>query len=169
MRNMTQAMSGRAQRLRAAVILTATALLTAGIVTSFRQAPEVQTAQTYAASGTQQEQTDALETFRAERAGSRIAQLNALDELIDGGDTAVGAQAAQQKLLLVGYMEAETTLEGVLGAQGFEDVVCTVSGDVCNVLVRAQSLSDAQTAQILAAARDQTGLSAANVKVIPVG
>ena len=111
---------------------------------------------------------DALADFQTERASSRIAQFEALDKLIDGADQAASEEAARQKLELVGYMETETTLEGLLKAQGFKDAVCTVHEDNCNVLVRAQTLSDAQTAQILSAASAETGLSAANIKIIPV-
>ena len=65
-------------------------------------------------------------------------------------------------------METETTLEGILRAQGFSGCVCTVHADSCNVLVRAGALTDAQTARILSAAGDETGLSPANIKIIPV-
>lgn len=170
MRNWAFLLNGRAQKARAVIVASATVLLFAAMFVSFRQMPRGTDTQVYApavSGGEAAQGADALEAFQTERAGSRIAQFEALDKLIDAG----GAQAdvaAQQKLELVGYMEAETTLEGILRAQGFSGCVCTVHADSCNVLVRAQSLTDAQTAQILTAASGETGLSPANIKIIPV-
>ena len=99
---------------------------------------------------------------------------NSIFSLIGHGDEkpALGGahsdEAAAQKLKLVDFMEDETTVEGVLRAQGFKDAICTVHDDSCNVMVRAASLTDAQSAQILSVASAQTGLSPANIKIIPV-
>ena len=171
MRNWTFLLSERAQRTRAVIVASATVLLFAAMLLSFKQMPRQADTQVLAGQATSaesSEDTDALAEFRTERASSRVTQMAALDKLIDGDDAQVSSDAAQQKLELVGYMETETTLEGLLHAQGWTDAVCTVHADSCNVLVRAESLDDAQTASILTLASAETGLSAANIKIIPV-
>ena len=60
---------------------------------------------------------DALAAFATDRTASRIAQFEALDRMIDAGG-AHSDEAAAQKLKLVDFMEDETTVEGVLRAQG---------------------------------------------------
>ena len=167
MRNWAFLLNDRAQRVRTAIVLAATALMIAAIMVSLKQMPRAADAQVYAsvkadtASNALTEDTeDALAAFATDRTASRIAQFDA------GG--AHSDEAAAQKLKLVDFMEDETTVEGVLRAQGFKDAICTVHDDSCNVMVRAASLTDAQSAQILSVASAQTGLSPANIKIIPV-
>ena len=143
MRNWAFLLNDRAQRVRTAIVLAATALMIAAIMVSLKQMPRAADAQVYA------------------------SQFEALDRMIDAGG-AHSDEAAAQKLKLMDFMEDETTVEGVLRAQGFKDAICTVHDDSCNVMVRAASLTDAQSAQILSVASAQTGLSPANIKIIPV-
>lgn len=169
MRNWTYLMSDRARRARAAIVAAATVLLFAAMLVSFKQMPRQSYTQTMAGQApSAAPEEDALDAFTAERASSRIAQMAALDSLINSGDELVSEDAARQKLELTGFMETETTLEGLLRARGWTDAVCTVHSDNCNVLVRAQELDDAQTASILALASAETGLGAANIKIITV-
>ena len=65
-------------------------------------------------------------------------------------------------------METETTVEGVLRMRGFEDAVVTVSANSVNVVVRADALSQAESAAILELVMRETGQSGANVKIMTV-
>ena len=170
MRNWAFLLNDRAQRVRTAIVLAATALMIAAIMVSLKQMPRAADTQVYAsvkADTTSNALTEDAEDALAAFATSRIAQFEALDRMIDAGG-AHSDEAAAQKLKLVDFMEDETTVEGVLRAQGFKDAICTVHDDSCNVMVRAASLTDAQSAQILSVASAQTGLSPANIKIIPV-
>ena len=170
MRNWAFLLNDRAQRVRTAIVLAATALMIAAIMVSLKQMPRAADAQVYAdttSNALTEDTEDALAAFATDRTASRIAQFEALDRMIDAGG-AHSDEAAAQKLKLVDFMEDETTVEGVLRAQGFKDAICTVHDDSCNVMVRAASLTDAQSAQILSVASAQTGLSPANIKIIPV-
>lgn len=174
MRNWAFLLNGRAQRVRTAIVLAATALMIAAIMVSLKQMPRAADAQVYASvkadttsNALTEYKEDALAAFATDRTASRIAQFEALDRMIDAGG-AHSDEAAAQKLKLVDFMEDETTVEGVLRAQGFKDAICTVHDDSCNVMVRAASLTDAQSAQILSVASAQTGLSPANIKIILV-
>ena len=171
MRNWAFLLNDRAQRVRTAIVLAATALMIAAIMVSLKQMPRAADTQVYASvkadttsNALTEDAEDALAAFATD---SRIAQFEALDRMIDAGG-AHSDEAAAQKLKLVDFMEDETTVEGVLRAQGFKDAICTVHDDSCNVMVRAASLTDAQSAQILSVASAQTGLSPANIKIIPV-
>ena len=64
--------------------------------------------------------------------------------------------------------EKETTIEGVLRMRGYSGAVATVHEDSVNVLVRAESLSQSETAVILELVLREAGISGGNVKIIPI-
>ena len=63
---------------------------------------------------------------------------------------------------------AETDIEGVLSARGFEETLVTVSATAVNVLVRGETLDRRKTAVILDLVLRQTGVTSQNVKIIPI-
>lgn len=114
---------------------------------------------------------DALERFRKERIRTRemeLALLEAVAQDLEAGEEIRG-EANRRILDLTEYMEQEVTLEGLLRAQGFAGVLCTVHSDAVNVLVRGKEVTQAQAALILDIAMRQTGQSGGSVRVIPVG
>lgn len=113
---------------------------------------------------------DVINAFRAERASVReleILQLNAV-AADERADVQVRAAASGQLLRLTDYMEKETTLEGVLRLRGFADAVVTVHEASVNVLVRADALSQSESAFILDLVMRETGQSGGNVKIMTV-
>ena len=118
-----------------------------------------------------QAREDALDRFRQEREQVREMEINQLRAV--AADEAAGeeirAQANRQLLQLTAFMEQEVTLEGLLRAQGFADVLCTVHADSVNVLVRQMSVTRSESALILDTAMRETGQAGGSVKVIPVG
>ena len=66
------------------------------------------------------------------------------------------------------WMEQEATVEAVLSARGYETPVVTVHSDSVNIIVRAESLSQADAEVILELTTRETGVSGANVKIIPI-
>jgi stage III sporulation protein AH len=116
------------------------------------------------------EPVDSIARFRDERSRIRdteVAQLNALI-----GDESAGQDIrdrAREKLLqLTEWMEEETTVEGVLRARGFTDPLVTVHADSVNVLVRQETLSQADAARILELAARETNQTGGNIKIIPI-
>ena len=89
----------------------------------------------------------------------------AADEEADAGTR---ARARSELLTLTSRMEVETTVEGVLRMRGFEDAVVTVSANSVNVVVRADALSQTESAAILELVMRETGQSGANVKIMTV-
>ena len=91
-----------------------------------------------------------------------------LDAIIADGSAAKDtvAQAQAQKLALVGCMEKETSLESILKAKGFENVLVSAKPGSVTVVVGGGALSDAQAVQILDAATRETEEEAENIKII---
>lgn len=114
---------------------------------------------------------DAVEAFIAERKSVReleVLQLNAVAADEDA-DSAVRAQALSRLIRLTDNMEKETTLEGILRMRGFEDAVVTVHTDSVNVVVRADELTQSESAIILELVMRETGQTGGNVKIMTVG
>lgn len=106
--------------------------------------------------------------YQQDRATTRAQEISMLDAIIAdesaGKDTVAQAQA--QKLALVGCMEKETSLESVLKAKGFENVLVSAKPGSVTVVVGGGALSDAQAVQILDVATRETEEAAENIKII---
>ncbi len=155
---------------RAIVALAATlALGTDSIVTlRLARAPAVRAASAPAPTG--EGEDDPLERFRVEREQLRAREQAQLNDIIYNADSDASAVAAAQRqlLALLDSAEKELTIEGILQSRGFDGALATVSAQAANVLVRAETLTQRQTAVILELVTRQTGLSGGNVKIIPV-
>lgn len=113
---------------------------------------------------------DALLAFSEERARVRQMESSVLSTLAadEAADAGTRARARSELLTLTSRMETETTVEGVLRMRGFADAVVTVSTNSVNVVVRADALSQAESAAILELVMRETGQSGANVKIMTV-
>jgi hypothetical protein len=116
------------------------------------------------------EPVDSVARFRSERERVREVEIRQLNELIE--DASAGQelkdQAREKLIRLTEWMEQETTVEGVLRAEGFSDPLVTVHADSVNVLVRTKTLTQSDAAKILSLAARETGESSGNIKVIPI-
>ena len=93
-----------------------------------------------------------------------------LRSIYGGGDMtkdelAVVAQDAQQ---LTDLMEAENKIETTLKAQGFEDVLCYLSDNSANIIVKSQGLDIAQAAQIKSALLAEVEVAGENITIVEV-
>lgn len=153
--------------------LAALALLAACFV-AYRLTPQSQEAAVSAPPAEAQTASQAglepLARFVSEREQIRNQEIAQLNELISdrGTSETVRSDAQAQKLNLVTWMEQEVTLEGVLRARGFDEVVATVHQDSVNILIRTQQLTQSETARILELVTRETGQIGGNVKIIPV-
>ena len=82
-----------------------------------------------------------------------------------GADAETLADAQQQKLNIVNFMEKELTVESLLKAKGFNDAAVTLHAGSVNVILSTESLTDEQVAQILDIVMRETGEGAENIKV----
>jgi stage III sporulation protein AH len=104
--------------------------------------------------------------YREERDSVRTQELAYLDAIIaQGADAETLADAQRSKLDLVNAMETELTVENLVRAKGFSDVIVSIHQGNVNVVVGADALSDEQVAQILDIVLRETGKSAENVKI----
>ena len=114
--------------------------------------------------------TDAIRAFRQEREEVRrleTLQLNAV-AADEGAEESVRNAARRELIARSDAMEAESTIEGVLRIRGFADAVATVHEESVNVIVRAPSLTQAQSAQILELVMRETGKTGGEIKIMTV-
>ena len=69
---------------------------------------------------------------------------------------------------MVSMTEKELAAETLLSAQGFEDVVVSISDSGADVVVSSTQVSDAKRAQIEDIVKRKTGIEAANITITPV-
>ena len=133
-------------------------------------APEPSQAQVQAEASMPVSAQASIEEFLVERALMRETQMEQLQAIVDDERTQedVRASAQRRMLELLDWMEQETTIEGVLRARGFVQVVATVHEDSANVLVETSALSQEDANAILELVTRETGLLGGNIKIIPL-
>ena len=111
-----------------------------------------------------------IAVFASDRNALRQQEIADLKEIAAAPESseAVRAAAQERMMSLRRWMEQEATVEAVLSARGYETPVVTVHSDSVNVIVRAESLSRADAEVILELTTRETGVSGANVKIIPI-
>jgi len=106
---------------------------------------------------------------RADKLSTRNLQIEYLNSIIESSsDQAQITEANAKKMAISNRIEYETTLEGLIMASGFEDVIVTESDSSISVMVKSNGLTSTDVAKILAIIVDETNVDATNVKVIPV-
>ena len=123
---------------------------------------EVELAQTVSKS------VNVFEEFRQERARVRSLETVQLTALMadESADEEIRIEAARALNAMNGFMEAETTIEGVLKVRGYENAVVTVHASSVNVVVDEKNMSATEHAFILDLVMRETGQTAGNVKII---
>ncbi|MGN1042574.1 MAG: SpoIIIAH-like family protein [Christensenellales bacterium] len=108
-------------------------------------------------------------TYRTDREATRAQEILYLEDIISASNTdeVTLAEANNKKLALVGSMETELALEGLIKAKGFEDCVVTISNNNVNVVVKDSELALDEAAQILNIIVSETDYTAENVIIIP--
>ena len=111
-------------------------------------------------------QADFFASYRDERDSVRTQELAYLDAIVaQGADTETLSDAQRQKLELVNAMETELTVENLIRAKGFSDVIVSIHKGNISVVVGTETLNDEQVAQILDIVLRETGKNAENVKI----
>jgi len=112
--------------------------------------------------------------YREVRAHTREETLLHLDAIIANASTSEQGRsdAEAARLTVVQNMELELTLEGLVRAMGFSDVVVSASNNNFNVIVRTaagtDNIEEFQAAQILDIVLSETTASAQNIRIIPI-
>ncbi len=112
-----------------------------------------------------------FQTYRSDRESTRDQEMLYYDAIIASESSSEEAvkNAQSAKLSLVNQMEKELVVEGLIKAKGFEDCVVTISDNNVNAVVKANSLTSTQVAQIVSVIQTElTSVNLANIKIIPV-
>ena len=113
-----------------------------------------------------------FETYRAERTSTRSEELVQLDSVLalyEEGD-AKYEEASQMKLEIVEAMEQELIIENMVRSLGFSDAVVSVSSesDNVNVFINSSELNYDTALSIYNMLKNETGIVAGNVIIMPV-
>ena len=114
-------------------------------------------------------QMSLLSSYRASKMETRNSMLEMYDSIISTSKDADQILETNAKISdLAGRIEAETVLEGMIMASGYEDVVVTNVDDSYTVMVKSNGLTSDDVAKILSILVKETGVSATNVKISSV-
>lgn len=102
-----------------------------------------------------------LESARLLKEQTRAKNKETLLDIINSAEISEAQKtgAVEEMIALTDIAEKETAAEILLEAKGFEDVVVSISDEGVDVVVKAQSLTDAQRAQIEDIVQRKTGTS----------
>lgn len=115
-------------------------------------------------------QADSFSRARAEREDAREKALEILQDTLQDA----GLSEAQKNEALVSAaavakgVEQESTVENLVKAKGFEECVAYVAQEYCHVIVKAPSLTEAQTLQIAQIVIAQTDVPSTNINIMAV-
>ena len=111
-------------------------------------------------------------TYRSERTSTRNEELVQLDSVIalyEVGDEKYEA-ATEMKMEIVAAMEQELILENMVKSLGFSDAVVAVStdSDNVNVFINSSELNYDTALSIYNMMKNETGIVAGNIIIMPV-
>lgn len=110
--------------------------------------------------------------FESKRTSTREQEMLYLESVISNKQLSKETieQAAKEKLAIVGLMEKELILEGLIKAKGFAEVAVTMSGTNpnINVVVKSAELSQEDVAKIYSVLASEVKSNFNYIKIIPI-
>ncbi len=105
------------------------------------------------------------------RARARDEALEVLQSVVDSAttDDVAKTQALADISQIAKDMEAESNIETLIVAKGFEQCVAVISSGTINVVVKAETLTQSDIAIINEIVYEQSGIVPANVKIVHKG
>ncbi|MBQ7602679.1 MAG: SpoIIIAH-like family protein [Clostridia bacterium] len=109
-------------------------------------------------------------SYRTERDTARNQEYLYYQVILDSANASDSAKMSAETSLaqLASIKEKELLLEGYIKSKGFEDAVVSFTENFVNVMVSAETLTEAEVAQIVQVVQEQTSKSIDNIKIIPV-
>ena len=113
---------------------------------------------------------DFFATARLERESGRSKSIETFNSIINNENADAGSkQSAQEGILeLADNTETESAIENLIKARGFLDAVCYINNGQANVVVKAESLDEAQVAVISEIVTEQTSIPTEKIKVVEI-
>jgi len=108
--------------------------------------------------------------YRNDRKDTRNQEILYLDAIIASEATSAEAKAnaEAERLDIIQNMELTMTLENLIMAKGFEDVVVSTASGNISVMVETSGLQSSEVAQIVDVIRTNSNYSYDNIKIIEV-
>lgn len=108
--------------------------------------------------------------YRTDRTDTRNQEILYLDAIIASETTSAEAKAnaEAERLELVTSMEMIMTIENLIKAKGFSDVVVSTSSGNISVIVETSGLTSSEVAQIVDVVKSNSNYSIDNIKIIEV-
>lgn len=106
---------------------------------------------------------------RLNREQTRSKNKETLLEVINNEavDDSEKADAVESMVKITDICEMENTIETLLQAKGFSDVIVTLSDNQADVIISSQDVDDSKRAQIEDVIKRKTGLTADNITITP--
>ncbi len=113
-------------------------------------------------------ESDFFSDARLEREIGRSQSVASLQNIArDASTSAEGRAAAEAEMVeLTRLSETESNIETMICAKGFEDAVIYISDGNVTAIVKAEKLESADVAKIVDVITTQTGIPAANIKIV---
>lgn len=148
--------------------------LSANTVAQDTSTPESLTASTMGqamyvnADASSSQTSDYFASVRQQRAQAREEATAALEEIINNvkSDSQGVADATKKAAEIAKNIETESNIESLVKAKGFEECVAVVSDGSVSVVVKTGALLPGDMVQIQEIAKEQTGFSLENIKII---
>lgn len=108
--------------------------------------------------------------YRSDRTETRNQEILYLDAIIasETTSTEAKAKAEDERLALVTNMDMIMTIENLIVAKGFENVVVSASTGSINVIVETEGLVASEVAQIVDIVKNNSNYSIDNIKITEV-
>ena len=108
--------------------------------------------------------------YRTDRKDTRNQEILYLDAIIASETTSAEAKAnaEAERLSLITNMETIMTIENLIKAKGFEDVIVSTSANSINVIVETAGLTNSEVAQIVDVVKNNSSYSIDNIKITEV-
>ncbi len=103
-----------------------------------------------------------------DRQRTRDEALETLQSVVDSAESMPEQKesAVASMVNIANEMDAESNVETLVKAKGFEDCIAVISGDNINVIVKSAGLLSYEVAQIKDIVITETGFSPENIKII---
>ena len=107
-------------------------------------------------------------SIQVDRQRTRDEAIEVLQSVVDNDASTETAknEALAQINKLADIMEAESNIETLIVAKGFEECVAVISDGSANIVVRSDGLQPAQISQINEIVYEQSGIKPVNIKII---
>lgn len=108
--------------------------------------------------------------YRTDRKETRDQEKLYLDAIIASETTSAEAKAnaEAERLKLIANMDSIMTIENLIKAKGFTDVIVSATANTINVIVETSGLTNAEVAQIVDVVRNNSDYSIDSIKITEV-